>query len=245
LWEGSREKLDIVNATHATETILVLLNSSILLTILMSLIFSAKNDLMFLESIAAVYNTIPLGAIRQYRVDIRNSILYLILGLILIVISTGYQSYIIRSCSGKYPKLLLPISFSLILPWSILLVLVIELILFPRRATILLNAPLSSDVLVQVSKALINLDIFRWWLCMIVYSILTTTAVIILIWAIILFKFEKEHLIEIIFSLSLYILCYSFLSALPSDIVYPGGLINYLRNLWLGDPSKSLVYCYV
>jgi hypothetical protein len=60
---------------------------------------------------------------------------------------------------------------------------------------------------------------------MIVFSVLTTTAVIMLIWAIILFKFEKEHLIEIIFSLSLYILSYSFLSALPSDIVYPGGLI--------------------
>lgn len=90
MWEASREKSDIVNATHATEIILVLLNSSILLTILMSLIFSAKNDLMFLESIAAVYNTTPLGAIRQYGVDIRNSILYLILGLILIVISTGY-----------------------------------------------------------------------------------------------------------------------------------------------------------
>jgi len=225
LWEGLCEKLDLVNAAHAIETILVLLNSSILLTILMSLIFSAKNDLMFLESIAAVYNTAPLEAIKQYGADVRNSILYLISGLILIVISTGYQSYIIRSCSSKRSKLLLPVSFSSIILWSILLILIIELILFPRRATILLNAPLPSDILVQVSKALTNLDIFRWWLCMIVFSILTTTVVIMLIWAVILFKFEKEHLIEIIFSLSLYILSYLFLSALPSNIVYPGGLI--------------------
>ena len=46
----------VINNVSGLEVMLVLLNGSILLTVLLSLVFSIQYDLNYLESVAEVYN---------------------------------------------------------------------------------------------------------------------------------------------------------------------------------------------